>query len=130
MNRKARILLLSPNLKGMAEGLNRIQPPLGLMLSSAVMRNNGHEVKIHDCALEGWDQRVELNDSMVMIGQSDEELASVISDFSPSIIGISALFSNLMESAHYIAAIAKIINPKIIVVLGGNCLLGSYWTIW
>ena len=125
MNRKARILLLSPNLKGMAEGLNRIQPPLGLMLSSAVMRNNGHEVKIHDCALEGWDHRVALNDSMVMIGQSDEELASMISDFSPYIIGISALFSNLMESAHNIAAIAKKVNPKIIVVLGGNHISAS-----
>ena len=68
MNRKARILLLGPNLKGMTEGLNRIQPPLGLMLSSAVMRNNGYEVKIHDCALEGWDHRIALNDSMVMIG--------------------------------------------------------------
>ena len=120
MNRKSRILLLGPNLKGMAEGLNRIQPPLGLMLSSAIIRNNGHDVKIHDCALEGWDHRISLNDSMVMIGQSDEELAGVISNFSPCIIGISALFSNLMESAHNIAAIAKKINPKIIVVLGGN----------
>ena len=120
MKKNRRILLISPNLKGMAEGLNRIQPPLGLMLSGAVLRNNDYEVKIHDCALEGWSHKVPLNDSMVMIGQTDGELASVIADFSPSIIGISALFSNLMESAHNIAAIAKKVNPKIIVILGGN----------
>lgn len=120
MKKNRRILLISPNLKGMAEGLNRIQPPLGLMLSGAVLRNNDYEVKIHDCALEGWSHKVPLNDSMVMIGQTDGELASVIADFSPSIIGISALFSNLMDSAHNIAAIAKKVNPKIIVILGGN----------
>ena len=52
MNKKARVLLLGPNLKGVAKGLNRIQPALGLMLSASVIRNNGHKVKIHDCALE------------------------------------------------------------------------------
>ncbi|MDC3245786.1 B12-binding domain-containing radical SAM protein [Candidatus Pseudothioglobus singularis] len=120
MNKKANILLLSPNLKGMAEGLNRIQPPLGLMLSAAIIRNNGHKVKIHDCALEGWSNKIVLDSAKVMIGQSDEELANMISNYSPDIIGISALFSNLMDSAHNIAAIAKKVNPKIIVVLGGN----------
>ena len=120
LKKNRRILLISPNLKGMAEGLNRIQPPLGLMISSSVIRNNGYEVKIHDCALEGWSNRVQLNDSMVMIGQTNEELASLIAEFSPSIIGISALFSNLMESAHNIAAITKKVNQETIVILGGN----------
>ena len=120
MNKKARVLLLGPNLKGVAKGLNRIQPALGLMLSASVIRNNGHKVKIHDCALEGWDHRAKINDTMVMIGQTDEELESVVSDFSPDIVGISALFSNLMESAHNIAKIVKKVNPKIVVILGGN----------
>ena len=119
-NKKARVLLLGPNLKGVAKGLNRIQPALGLMLSASVIRNNGHKVKIHDCALEGWDHRAKINDTMVMIGQTDEELESVVSDFSPDIVGISALFSNLMESAHNIAKIVKKVNPKIVVILGGN----------
>jgi len=115
-----RVLLLGPNLKGMSKGLNRIQPPLGLMLSAATMKKNGYKVKIHDCALEGWDHRVALDKGMVMIGQTDEELYNVILNFSPSVVGISALFSNLMESAHNIAAIVKKVSPKIKVILGGN----------
>ena len=120
MSKKARVLLLSPNLKGMENGLNRIQPPLGLMLSAAVMRDQGHHVKVHDAALEGWNNRIPINRSMVMIGQSEEELITLISDFSPDIVGISALFSNLMESAHNIASIIKKVNRNITVVLGGN----------
>mgnify|MGYP001275172844 CR=1 FL=1 len=57
---------------------------------------------------------------MVMIGQPDDVLASVISDFAPDIVAISVLFSNLMESAHNIAQITKTVNPSVTVILGGN----------
>jgi anaerobic magnesium-protoporphyrin IX monomethyl ester cyclase len=120
MSKKARVLLLGPNLKGMETGLNRIQPPLGLMLSAAVMKEQGHHVKIHDAALEGWNNRTPISRNMVMIGQSEDELASLISDFSPDIVGISALFSNLMDSAHNIASIVKKVDRNISVILGGN----------
>ena len=52
-----------------------------------------------------------------MIGQSDSEIENVIKEFSPDIVGISILFSNLNQSAHKIASIVKKINPKIYVLL-------------
>ena len=55
--KKAKVLLVSPNLKGMADGVNRIQPSLGLMLIAQVLIENGHEVKIIDTALNGWENR-------------------------------------------------------------------------
>jgi len=117
---KARVLLITPNLKGVKDGLNRIQPPLGLMIAAAVMIRNGHIVKIHDTALQGWDNRTVLNSNIVMIGQSDDDIRGIIENFSPDIIGISALFSNLMDSTHQIASIAKEVNKDIKVILGGN----------
>ena len=60
--KKSRILLVTPNLKGIKDGLNRIQPPLGLMLFAQVLIDDGHEVKIHDFALEGWNNRVDINE--------------------------------------------------------------------
>ena len=36
--------------KGIADGVNRIQPSLGLMLN---IEKNGHQVKIYDAALDG-----------------------------------------------------------------------------
>ena len=59
--KKARVLLVTPNLKGIKDGLNRIQPPLGLMLIAQTLIDEGHIVKIHDFALEGWDNRVDID---------------------------------------------------------------------
>ncbi len=56
-NKKLKILLITPNLKGIMDGLNRIQPPLGLMLIAQVLLDDGHHVKIHDTALEGWNNK-------------------------------------------------------------------------
>ena len=55
--KKAKVLLITPNLKGIADGVNRIQPSLGLMLIAPVLEKNGHQVKIYDAALDGWDNR-------------------------------------------------------------------------
>ena len=86
--------------------------------------DDGHTVKIHDFALEGWDNRevVDPVNNFLLIGQSDEDIARVISDFSPDIIAISVLYSTLLESAINIARIAKQVNKKMTVVIGGNCI--------
>ena len=120
--KKAKVLLFSPNLKGMDDGVNRIQPSLGVMLIAAMLEREGHDVRIHDSALEGWDHRilVDKKKKKVMIGQSDDDIKKVISNFSPDVVAISVLFSNFLNSAHDIARLAKEVNPKIKTVLGGN----------
>ena len=79
------------------------------MLIAQTLINDGHIVKIHDFAVEGWDNRVDfdIKNNLVLIGQSNEEIAKVISDFNPDLLGISVLFQNLIESAQEIAKIAK-----------------------
>ena len=120
--KKAKVLLITPNLKGIADGVNRIQPSLGLMLIAPILEKNGHKVKIYDAALDGWDNRkiIDAKNNLVMIGQSDDEIAKVISNFSPDVVAISVLFSNLLESAHNIAKIIKKVKKNTIVILGGN----------
>ena len=55
--KKGRILLITPNLKGISDGVNRIQPSLGLMLLAPILEKEGHTVKIYASALEGWVNR-------------------------------------------------------------------------
>ena len=55
--KKAKILMISPNMRGLDDGVNRIQPSLGLMLIASVLLKAGHEVKIWDTSLEGWNNR-------------------------------------------------------------------------
>ena len=125
MSKKGKVLLFTPNLVGIKDGLNRIQPPLGLMIIAQVLINDGHEVKIVDTALEGWENRTNLGNQKEMIGLSDKNINNIISEFDPDIIGVSVLFSNLNYSAHTIAEIAKKYNPKIKVILGGNHITNS-----
>ena len=120
--KKGRVLLLTPNLKGMVDGVNRIQPPLGPMIAAEVIRKHyGHDVKIHDTALADWhNQRLQPDEKTLIIGQDDADIAKVIAGYQPDVVGISALFSNLVDSAHAIARIVKETKPDAQVVLGGN----------
>jgi len=122
MKKKAKVLLITPSLKGVADGVNRIQPSLGLMLIAAILEKNNHNVKIYDAALDGWENRkiIDKKNNIVMIGQSDSKIAKVIEDFSPDIAAISVLFSNLLESAHKIAKIIKKVKKTTTTILGGN----------
>ena len=59
--KKGKILLITPNLKGISDGVNRIQPSLGLMLIGPILEKDGHTVKIYDSALDGWNNRNLIN---------------------------------------------------------------------
>tara|TARA_B100002051_G_C16743417_1_gene645830 strand:- start:127 stop:1641 length:1515 start_codon:yes stop_codon:yes gene_type:complete len=119
--KKERVLLITPNLNGIKDGLNRIQPPLGLMLIANLVEKDGHIVKIHDTALEGWNTRREISSrGLIEIGQTDDEITNLIKDFNPTVVGISVLFSNLINSTHKIAKIVKKTNKDIITIIGGN----------
>ena len=63
--KRGRILLLTPNLKGVADGVNRIGPSLGLMLIAQPLIDSGHIVKIHDVALEGWNNKKKIQSNRV-----------------------------------------------------------------
>ena len=95
------------------------------MIIAQSLLNDNHIVKIHDTALEGWHNRVDLDDNKILIGQTDEKIEKVIREFNPDFIGISILFSNLNQSGHNIAKIAKKINKSIIVMIGGNHISNS-----
>ena len=62
--KKAKVLFITPNLKGIGDGVNRIQPSLGLMLIAPILEKNGHTVKIYDSALDGWDNRYHIDKKM------------------------------------------------------------------
>ena len=127
MKKKARVLLVAPNLLVNEGELNRIEPPLGLLLFAPLLIKNGHVVKIHDYALEGWDihKLIDPANKRYLKGQTDDYIANSISDFSPDIVAISVLYSSLIDSAKDVARIAKKVNKKIIVIVGGNCISNS-----
>ena len=112
---------MSPNLKGLKGGLNRIQPGLGIGFIAAVLRREGYQVFIRDTALEGWNnQRLLSDENTVLIGETDEQIVKYLQEIRPDVVGISITFSNLADSARNLARIVKSVNPDTYVVIGGN----------
>jgi len=117
---KSRVAILSPNVLGLMGGINRAQPGLGMMYLGAVLESRGHEVFLHDCAVEGYERQIPHDNRMLVIGESAEEIENYLRDVHPEFVGISILFSNLAPEAHRIAAISKKIVPDVPVIIGGN----------
>ena len=126
-NHTARVFCLSPNLKGLSGGINRIQPGMGIACLAAVLRQQGHEVSVRDTALEGYDnQRLLPDGKTVLIGETDNQISQHIRSLQPDIVGISVVFSNLADSARNIARIVKSVTPATHTVIGGNHVTNAY----
>ena len=94
-------------------------PPLGLGYIGAALENAGVEVKIIDCLLEGWHNRVEAAENIVRIGLSFDRIEEIIRAYGPDIVGVNNLFTKQRENAHKIYALAKNADSAIITVAGG-----------
>ncbi len=123
-----RILLISPNVLGLKNGINRIQPGLGIMYIAAVLEQRSCTVAVYDSALEGYENQMEVQgrSNIVEIGDSDEAITKRISSFKPDLIGISVLFYNQSAQAGHAAKLAKRILPEVPVVVGGNQVAEEY----
>ena len=94
-------------------------PPLGLGYIAAVLQNQGVEVKIVDTLMMGWDNRVNVQDNIIRIGLSFEDIQRIIEDYAPDMVGVNSLFTKQRQNAHEIYRLAKKSNPNIITVAGG-----------
>ena len=102
--RTLRILLVSPPTdSAIKKTLGVSGPPLGLAYLASVIRREGHEVRIVDSLTEDY---------------TFDDLRRVMRSYYPDAVGITATTS-MMPDAYAVAAIAKEINPEIMVIMGG-----------
>lgn len=118
-SKRARILLISPQLRVHKVQLPRFQPSLGLGYMAAVLEQCGHEVRILDAAIEGIGTVSDEGDGLSTIGLTDSELEARVSEFAPDLVGISSLFSSQANRAFHVADVIKHVSRDIIVVAGG-----------
>jgi len=94
-------------------------PPLGLGYLGAVLENNGIEVKVVDCIVEGWHRRIEVEKNILRIGLPFEKIEEIIRSYSPDIAGVNSLFTVQRKNAGEIYKIAKKVDKNIITIAGG-----------
>jgi len=81
-----------------------LEPPLGIAYIAAVLRKNGHNVKIVDFEVEKYSQEI---------------LTRILNNFRPRLIGISCRTASY-NSAKQLVGLIKKIDTNIFVVLGGH----------
>jgi len=116
----SRILLFMPPAitNSKADDINPA-PPLGLGYIASVLESMGKDVKIVDCLLEGWNDRIRISDELIRIGLSEEKIADIIRKFNPDIVSVNSQFTRQYKNAHMIYCIAKSVNNEIVTIAGG-----------
>jgi magnesium-protoporphyrin IX monomethyl ester (oxidative) cyclase len=115
-----KFLLIKPQktIPKIFRGVGRIYPSIGLGYIAAVLKKNGHEVKILDAAMEKWNQINKRDDGMKFIGMKFDEIAEKIRNEKPDIVGITTLSVDA-ANAILIAKTVKNTDKNIKVIMGG-----------
>jgi radical SAM superfamily enzyme YgiQ (UPF0313 family) len=77
--------------------------PMGLMYIGATLKQSGHDLKIHDCALDNKDLQI---------------LRHTITHWQPDFIGVSIIITELEKTKNIMAMIRNIL-PEVPVTFGG-----------
>ena len=115
------ILLLNPFGRELSSATNKLaskyfEEPLGLMYIYSYLKKYapGHQLVLCDASLLLEENECETMESLW------EELRRRIEDFTPGLVGISALYYSNAEIVDKTARMIKNIDPNIVVVIGGS----------
>ncbi len=98
------VILFCPSFE-CAGGERSISYPLGLATLGAVLEDKGHKVKVFDLSDIVWEE-------------AQHKAREIIKSGKPDLIGISSMCTNRISSFKLIK-LAKEINPKIKIIMGG-----------
>ena len=114
------ILLINPPENSGKDSLTLIGLPLGLLYVAAILEQRGKNVEIFDSIT--YNKRLQEQDigkGLKHVGASWKRIEKEIIKKRPDIVGISNHFSSQIENTLKVAEIAKKINKKIKVIVGG-----------
>jgi magnesium-protoporphyrin IX monomethyl ester (oxidative) cyclase len=116
----SKILLITCPLEIPENTSPRAYPPLGCAYLAAMLEKNGHKVMVFDSVIEGFGNRRQGNDGMIIIGAGLTAIRDIITGFNPEIVGISTQFIGDSSQTLAITAIVKSISAEICVIVGGH----------
>jgi anaerobic magnesium-protoporphyrin IX monomethyl ester cyclase len=115
---KKRVMLIFPPFSQPASSKKRCLVPLGIAYIGAYLRDNGINVRILDCVVEGYDNN-NIQNGINTFGLSWEDIEKEIKLFKPQFVGVSCLMTSQRHNAVKVCQIAKKINKKIHTFMGG-----------
>lgn len=115
-----KVLLIQP--PAFSDNLrNNMNPnaPLGIAYIGAMLEREGYDVKILDAFIEGWDQEERINPEKIRVGLSFAQIKEVVAAYDPDVVCVTSMFTSQRKNAHAVARVAKEVDPKMVVIVGG-----------
>jgi len=114
-----KVMLIYPPFTQPTQSKKRCMVPLGIAYIGAYLRENGVDVKLLDCVVEGYDQEKQVREGETTIGLSFDEIKERIEEYKPDFVGVSCLMTVQRKNALMVCKVAKQVNVKIHTVIGG-----------
>ena len=113
-----KVLLIYP--PATVYGPGEISPhfPLGLAYLAAFIEKKGYQVKVLDTLALGKNT-IKARGKSRRVGLSDEDIAEIVQDFKPDVVGVSVMFTAYASDALSIASLIKKVSPHTYTVFGG-----------
>ena len=115
-----KVYLIQPPYTLLSNKYKQAVPPLGLAYIAAVLEKNGHEVKILDAVVEGYETEEKIGDGFIRYGLTFPEIFSRVKSLQPDLIGISCLFSSQWQNTYELGHYLKDKLPNAVIVMGGG----------
>lgn len=94
-------------------------PPMGIASLAAYIRDIV-DVKLLDCLVEGYRNRVSVNFDVMRVGLDYDDVIARIQAYAPDMVGLSCIFSSQMACVRELARRIKAIAPQTVIVTGGT----------
>lgn len=115
----SKTILVNPPFTQSAKAGKRCTQPIGILGLATYLSKRGHEVKILDSMLEGYDHDL-IHSGVRTYGLPNAEIARRVVDYNPDYLGVSVLMTPNLKSALAICELVKSLNPKIQTIMGGG----------
>lgn len=128
MDRNQKVLLIYPPNQLLPTETLRPDGSLGLLYLAGALERAGFETDIvdasvgteKDCLQNTFYKTVLQDNGLVRIGMSEERIRELIADRGYSVVGINSNFTQQTRMALDVARIAKSVDSRILVVVGGT----------
>ena len=114
-----RTLLVMPPMCLYEGSVKRVIPPLGLCYIAAYLENQGIEVDILDCIVEGLNCEESVGNGIWKFGMSEEAFRCFIREHDYEVVGFSMIYSSDLNNLYRYAELVKKEKPETIVFAGG-----------
>lgn len=115
-----KVLLIQP--PAFSDNLrNNMNPnaPLGIAYIAAMLEREGYDVRILDAFIEGWDQEERINPEKIRVGLTFAQIKEAVAAYEPDVVCVTSMFTSQRKNAHAVARVAKEVDPKTVVIVGG-----------